>query len=356
MRCARCHRFDRDVGLPFASVPNERLSALLAYAPPLNRELMGPEQRARLARLCDLVAPDAAADFDDERIAAELSRVEVVISGWGCPKLDEATLDRMPVLRAVFHAAGTVKSHVTPACFDRGIRVTSAALANAIPVAEYTVAAILFGNKRAFRAQRRYAELRAFRLWSEELPGLGNHRKVVGIVGASHVGRLVIEHLAAFDLSCLVFDPYLDDAEAEHLGARRCELDELMKRSDVVSLHAPLLRETRGMIDARRLALMRDGTVLINTARGAIVDQDALTRELVSGRLDAVIDTTDPEVLPTDSPLYELENVFLTPHIAGSLGDETQRLFDSALDELDRFARGAKLEHEVRREDWHRIA
>ena len=333
-----------------------RPRALVVLAPALNRGLFEPAHRERLRAHCELAASEPLADFDAELAGDALSEVELLVTGWGCPRLDGATLDRMPRLQAAFHAAGTVKNHVTPACFERGIRVTSAAAANAIPVAEFTVAAILLANKRAFRAQRRYRELRQFRLWSQEFPGLGNRAKTVGIVGASRIGRLVLERLAPFDLELLVTDPFLDEDGARALGATHCDLDELLERSDVVSLHAPALPETKAMIDAAALARMRDGAILVNTARGALVDGSALERELVSGRLDAVIDTTEPELLPADSPLYELDNVFLTPHIAGSQGDETQRMIDLALDELERFVRGAPLEHEVRAEDWDRIA
>lgn len=329
---------------------------LLVYAPALNRDLVTPPLRERLEALCNLLVEEAIPGFDDPRAAAVLDDVEVLITGWGCPRLDAKALDALPRLRAAFHAAGTVKNHVAPECFDRGIRITSAALANAVPVAEFTVATILLANKRAFALQKRYRERRAFSLWSTEYPGLGNHGKRVGIVGASRIGRLVIGHLRAFGFEVLVYDPTLDEAGAESLGAELCALDDLIARSDVVSLHAPSLPETRHMIDARSLARLRDGATLVNTARGALVDHAALTRELVSGRISAVLDTTEPEVLPKDSPLYDLDNVFLTPHIAGSQGVETSRMFASALDELERFVAGEALRHEVRLEDWNRIA
>jgi phosphoglycerate dehydrogenase-like enzyme len=123
-----------------------------------------------------------------------------------------------------------------------------------------------------------------------------------------------------------------------------------------VTLHAPSLPETRHLLDRRRLALLRDGAVLVNTARGALVDGAALEAELVSGRIDAVIDTTEPEVLPASSPLFDLPNVFLTPHIAGAMGTETRRLAALALDEIERLARGEPLAHEVRLADLPRIA
>lgn len=333
-----------------------RPTAVLAMAPRLTEGLIAPAQLARLRELCDVPDPAPLARFDDPRAEALLARAEVLLTGWGCPPLDAPVLAAAPALRAVVHAAGTVKNHVTPACFERGIRVVSAAAANAVPVAEYTVAAILFAGKRLFRLQRRYREVRGFRMWGEEVPDPSNYRKVVGVVGASRIGRRVLELLRPFDLARLLHDPTLDPAAARELGAEPVALDELLRRADVVTLHAPALPATRHLLDARRLALLRDGAVLVNTARGSLVDGDALTRELASGRIDAVLDVTEPEVLPADSPLYDLPNVFLTPHVAGALGTEWARLVELALDEIGRLVRGEALQHEVRPEDWDRIA
>jgi phosphoglycerate dehydrogenase-like enzyme len=330
--------------------------AVLAMAPALTPDLFTPEHHARLATLAELPDPQPLTRFDDERAAPLLARAEILLTAWGSPRIDAAVLARAPRLAAIIHAAGTVKGHVDPLCFERGVRVSSAAAANAVPVAEFTLAAILLAGKRAFRLQRRYAEVRNFRLWWNEAPPIGNYRKVVGIVGASRIGRLVLQHLRGFDFAVLVSDPYLSAEEAAHFGAEKVEVDELLRRSDVVSLHAPSLPETHHLLDARRLALLRDGAVLVNTARGALVDGDALRAELVAGRIDAVLDTTDPEILPADSPLYDLPNVFLTPHIAGAMGTETQRMATLALDEIERFAKGEPLAHEIRLEDLARIA
>ena len=165
-----------------------------------------------------------------------------------------------------------------------------------------------------------------------------------------------MEHLLRFDLQVLLYDPYVTPLASRDLGASKVGLSELVSRSDVVSLHAPLLTDTRHMIGARELALMRDGATLINTARGGLVDQAALVSELERGRLFAILDTTEPEVLPDDSPLYTLPNVFLTPHIAGSLGNETQRLADYIVAEIERFAKGAALKHLVKREHLAHLA
>jgi len=333
-----------------------RPTIVLAMAPAFTTDLFDEALLARLGRAGEILDPSPLARFDDPRADGLLARAEVLLTSWGCPLLDEAVLERAPRLRAVVHAAGTVKQHVTPTCFARGVAVTSAASANALPVAEYTLAAILFANKKIFRLRDRYREVRAFRFWPKEIPGLGNYHKVVGIVGASHIGRRLLELLRPFDFERLLCDPFLDEAGAAALGASKVELDDLLARSDVVSLHAPSLPKTRHLLDARRLALLRDGATLINTARGALVDGEALERELVSGRIDAVIDTTEPEILPAGSPLYELPNVVLTPHIAGSLGSETRRMAELAVEEIERFARGEPLRHALLADDLARVA
>jgi phosphoglycerate dehydrogenase-like enzyme len=301
------------------------------------------------ARLFTPAARERLPGVDWQPVALEqIETVEILLTGWGCPPVTAEVLATAPHLRAIVHAGGGVKGHVTDACWERGILVSTAADANAVPVAEYTLAMILIANKGVQRAARAYAERRGPMDLVTELPGVGNYRKTVGIVGASRIGRRVIELLAPFDLDVLVHDPYLPDSVA---------LDELIARSDVVSIHAPALPSTRHLIDARRLALLRDGATLINTARGSLVDHDALVAELTTGRIDAVIDVTDPhEPLPPDSPLYELPNVTLTPHIAGALGVELHRLGDSAVAEIERYARGEPFAHPVTAADLGRIA
>ncbi|MET7616507.1 hydroxyacid dehydrogenase [Streptomyces sp. NPDC005408] len=321
---------------------DNRPAVLLAMGPGIAERLFADRHRDRLATLARtdprLIAHDLAAATP--AVAAALAEADVLFTCWGATPLTAEILDRAPRLRAVVHAAGSVKHHITDACWERGIAVTSAAAANALPVAEYTLAAILFAGKHVLRSAQRYEKLRTDYDWRRELAGAGNYRRTVGIVGASRIGRRVIELLRPFDVDVLLYDPYVSAAEAAGLGVVPAELDELCGRSGIVTVHAPQLPATRHMLDARRLALMPDGTTVINTARGSLIDETALLAELVSGRLHAVLDVTDPEVPPADSPLYTLPNVLLTPHIAGSLGNELHRLTDLSLDELERFAAG----------------
>ncbi|MFB7506654.1 hydroxyacid dehydrogenase [Streptomyces broussonetiae] len=317
--------------------------------------LFPPPLMTRLGRTADLDAAFVVRDFADPAAADALARAEVLITGWGCPHLDAGVLAAAPRLRAVLHAAGSVRSLVGEAVWKHGVTVSSAATGNAVPVAEYTLAMILLAGKDAFGHRERYRRTHV-RPTSAETVTTGNLGRRVGVIGASRVGRRLTELLRPFDLTVLLHDPYVSPAEAAALGAELLGLEDLLRRSDIVSLHAPDIPETHRMLDRDRLALLRDGSVLINTARGALVDHEALTEELVSGRLRAVLDVTEPEPLPAGSPLYRLSNVFLTPHIAGSLGNELERLGTIVAEELERLAAGLPPLHEVRHADLARIA
>lgn len=339
-----------------AQAGRSRPKALLAMHPRLVRNLIDRRTLARLTSLAELDPDLVVDDFHTPEALAALADTEVIVSSWGCPPIDGTVLAAAPRLRAVLHAAGSVKHHITDACWERGIQVTSAAWANALPVAEYTVAAILLANKQLLRLSAEYRKHRAPRDWQHDNPDIGNYHRSVGIIGASQIGRRVMELLRPYDFALLLHDPYVDAGEAAALGARLVPLDELCALSDTVSVHAPELPATRHLVSRRMLALMPDGATLVNTSRGSLIDQDALTAELTTGRLNAVLDVTTPDVLPADSPLYDLPNVLLTPHVAGSLGNELHRMAAAAADELACYTSGRPFAHPVQPQDIHRSA
>ncbi len=326
----------------------------LAMMDGLGPSAFSTAQIERLATLGDIVDPQPLVLLDDQRARELLADCDVLLGHWGCPTLTADVLSVAPNLRLFAYAAGTVKWQVTDAVWERGVRVTSAAAANAVPVAEYTVAMIVLANKGVllWRERTRDPSLRL------PFPNpLGNVAKRIGIVGASFIGRLVIDLLRPYSLDVAVYDPYLTDAEAATLGVEiERDLTRLCATVDVVSVHAPDIPPTRGMIGAEQIAAMRDGTVFINTARPALVDQDALLERLTAGRISAILDVTDPEPVPAEHPLVALPNVFVTPHVAGSIGTELSRMADLAIDEIERFGRGEPLRYEVTQGDLDRIA
>ncbi|WP_342364275.1 hydroxyacid dehydrogenase [Terrarubrum flagellatum] len=325
-----------------------RPRAAFALSPARTRYVFADSDRAKLQEMCDIPDPAPLETFDDARAAALLAETEALITGWGCAPIEASFLDKAPKLRLIAHAAGTVKTFIAPEILARGVLVTQAGAANALPVAEFTLAAILFANKAVFRFRDQYAQSRGARqaMTIADEP-IGNYRKIIGIIGASRIGRRVIELLKPFDFDILLHDPFVSAADATAMGATLLELDDLLRASDVVSLHAPSTPATRHMLDARRLSLIRNGATFINTARGALVDHAAMEAELASGRFNAFIDVTEPEVLPPESPLYSLPNVVLTPHIAGALGVERERLGALIADEIRRYISGEPLQHAV---------
>ena len=334
-----------------------RPAIVLAMQPSRTEHVLPEEVLRRLGGIGRLLDSEPLQRFDDERARRLLAEAEILITGWGAPYVGPEILAAAPHLRLVAHAAGTVKGVIDDSVFEAGIAVSHAAEANAVPVAEFTLAAIIFAGKHVFRFRDFYvADRNRNRTHPMQREAIGNYRRTVGIIGASRIGRRVIELLKPFDYRLLLSDPTLDAAEAESLGTVKVDLDELMRQSDIVSLHAPSLPSTRHMIDAGRLSLMKDGATLINTARGALVDEAALLSALKTGRIDAVIDVTDPEVPEAGSAFYDLPNVFLTPHIAGAVGLERTRLGEMAADEIERFASGQPLLYQIHHANLENIA
>lgn len=316
-----------------------RPKALLSMWGDVVGEVFPPALRAELGQVVELLDPRPLKSLDDA-VAGCLLEAEVLVTSWGALPIDADLLACAPRLRAVFHAAGSVKGTVLEAGWRSGLVVTSAAALGAQPVIEYTVAVITLASHRIFSLAQTYRE-------GSFVPVRGRRGRpgtTVGIVGASAIGRGVITRLVDDGWDVSVYDPVIDPAVIAQIGARQVELDELCAESDIVSLHAPDVAATRRMMDARRLGLMRDGATLINTARGALVDHDALRVECASGRLDAILDVTDPEPLEPDDLLLRLPNVFCTPHAAGVQGTEVASLGAFMIDEIRRYVRGETLE------------
>lgn len=323
-----------------------RPQVVLAAAPvDLVSSLFPEAVRRRLDAVAD-VADVVVTDWGTEAAQQALATADVVVAGWGAPSLGVAELAAAPELRAVLHAGGSAYAVVDEdLAAERGLLLSDAGTANAEPVAEFTLAAILMAGKDAFRAERLYRETQGFVDRQVELGDAGNYSRTVGVVGASRTGRRVLEMLRPFAFDVLVADPTIDAAEAGALGAELVSLDEIVRRSEILTLHVPVTEATTGLVGAAEIAAMPRGATLVNTSRGAVVDQDALVEALSAGRVQAVLDVTDPDPLPAGHPLYSMPGVFLTPHVAGAVGREIARLGALVVDELERLVAGEPLRH-----------
>mgnify|MGYP001304176581 FL=1 len=289
-------------------------------------------------------------------LAETLSAVDVLVTGWGTPPLAQLEAwhpDRLP-LRLVAHTAGTVKQILPRAALERGLVVTHANESLAEAVAEFTLGAIIMARRQVFAAADR------MRTGREHLPIASQHEvrgSTIGIIGASAIGRRVLQLLAPLAPQLLLADPYCSAETAAALGADLVSLHELLQRSDIVTLHAPVTPQTLGMLGAAEFALMRDGALFVNTARGRLIDHAALLAELQAGRLHALLDVTDPtEPLPLDSPFYALENCVVLPHMAAVTIEARRRQGMMVVDEIERFLAGEPLHFQVTPDRWDTMA
>ncbi|MCD8481841.1 MAG: hydroxyacid dehydrogenase [Verrucomicrobia bacterium] len=268
-----------------------------------------------------------------------LREVEVIFSGWGMPQVDVAFLRKAPALKAIFYGAGSVKGFVTEELWDRGILVTSAYAANAVPVAEFTFAEIILSLKRYWEHLR---FSRTSERWRANEQVIGTFGSTVGIISLGAIGRMVCKRLQSLAVDVIAYDPFWSAERMAELGVRKAEsLEQVFQQADVVSLHAPNLPETAKMIHAGHFRNMRPNATFINTARGQIVDEEGLI-DVLRERTDiyALLDVTFPEPPAPGSPLYSMHNVVLTPHIAGSMNNECRRMGNYAIEECRRYIAG----------------
>lgn len=313
-------------------------------------ELQRLEGRAQIERWTGSGRPSADSVFE------ALQRAQILITGWGTPALTPLQ-DWSPehaAVRLVAHSAGTVKHLLPFEAVQRGLLVTHANESLAASVAEFTLGAMIMARRQAFAA---YERMRTGK------PDVAIHTQhelansTVGIIAASAIGRRVLRLLQGFGARLLLYDPYCSADDAKAMGADLVSLPVLLHQSDIVSLHAPVTAETIAMLGAAEFAMMKDGALFINTARGRLIDASALLSELQSGRLYALLDVTDPqEPLPLDSPFFSLENCVLLPHMAACSLEARTRQSRHIVDEIERFLDGQALHFQVTAARWATMA
>lgn len=325
----------------------------ILYLPPrsLSKDILSDEARRILESLGQVIWNETDENLTAEQVRELLPGVEAVVTSWGSVPLTAELLEAADSLRIVGHAAGTVKHLMGKEGYDRGIVMLSGAPVIADSVAEWTVWAMLSAQRDLYRYEHR---MKVERGWKRPEDGWGQelYYKMVGIIAASMVGRRVLKLLGPWNCDLMVYDPYLSEAGAAELGARKVELDELMSTADIVSVHAPSTPETEKMLGAAHFAAMKDGALFINSARTWVLDEDALIEELKTGRIRAVLDVFGKEPLPADSPLRDLPNVFLTPHVAGATQESRSRLVEAIARDMARFFAGEQPQMAV---TWERL-
>ncbi len=311
----------------------------------LEAHLQQIEQMTRLHR-------SEGGECTDEWQLGAIAGADIIVTGWGTRPLTTAMLDAAPNLKLMCHGAGSVRHLINARELQaRGIRVCTARTANATSVAEFAFGMMLVSMKNIWPCVRG-GQRQNLRERMREPYGA-----TVGIVGASAVGREMIRLCQTLALEAiLLYDPYVSPEQAQAMGVQLASLDDLMRRSDVVSLHTPAIEACRHIINGQNLPLMKDNGIFINTARGMCVDEDALIKELNTGRITACLDVTFPEPPVEGSPLYTLPNCILTPHIAGSVKENILRHGQLVTEQIDAFIRGENITDELDLTQFDRIA
>ena len=278
---------------------------------------------------------------DAEAIVGFIGDAEIVITQLA--PISAAMMERMPALKLIVAARGGPVNIDLAAARERNILVVNAPGRNASAVAEFTIGAIIAETRLIARGHDALRKgVWRGDLYRADLVGRELSQMTVGVIGYGHIGTKVVRLLKAFGSRVLVADPYVDlKAEDASDGVRRVTLETLLRESDVVTLHARVTAETLGFIGRAELAAMRKGAVFINTARGPMVDYDALTQALKSGHLrGAALETFAIEPVPADLELLRLDNVTLTPHIAGASLTTIERAAETAAEEVRRYLAG----------------
>jgi len=296
-----------------------------------------------LRELGEVVLNEGDASY--ENLKKTIKDADVAITSWGSPALTEELLDCAPNLKLVIHAAGSVKPIVTDAMWERGIRIVSSAKALGEGVAETALGFSISASKNFYFLNSNihaggYKE------------GYSNIKELVditvGVVGCGWAGKHYIKLMSNFGVEIIAYDPYVNAETLEALGAKKTELEDVLKNSDILSIHAPNIPETHHMFNAETLAMMKKDAVLINTARGAIIDEKALYEHMAAGNLKyACLDVYDPEPILPENPLRTLPNCIMTPHLAGLTNNGKLKLGKHALYIAKQYVNGEKLDCEV---------
>lgn len=291
-------------------------------------------------------------DMDSQRDI--LKQAECILSTWGMPALTGEQIDEyLPNLKIVFYGAGSVQYFARP-FIERGIHVCSSWQANGIPVAENVMSLILLSNKGYFR---RADDYRADKTKSIPNDFPGNFGCKIGLIGFGVIGRKVAELMKPFRVNILAYDPFVSDEVMASRGVKRATLEEIFSECQTISNHLPNLDSTKKMLTYDLFKLMKPNATFINTGRGAQLIEDDLARAMKEApRRTALLDVTWPEPCPAESPFWSLPNVILTPHLAGSLGDEVMRMGEYMLEECERYLDGKPLVYDVSMEMLERMA
>lgn len=301
------------------------------------------ELRERLERLGCVEWNANTEQYGEEELAEKLRGVDICISGWGNTPFHEKTLKYADKLKLIAHIGGSVRPMVGDAAFERGIRVCSGNRVFAESVAEGVLTYMLC----SLRKIGEYGARMAAGEWPSLIGTRGLLGRSVGLVGYGMIAEYLVKFLKPFGCRIMVSSRHISAEELAEAGIEAAATEEIFRTCDIVSLHSSLTARTKHSIGADLLNSMKDGALLVNTARGALIDEEALVSVLQERPVWAALDVFETEPLPMDSPLRECERVLLMPHAAGPTADRRYVVTSHVLDDIGRFLNGEPLDCEI---------
>ena len=309
------------------------------------RTFFSEENRRALEALGDVEWNRGSSQFTPEELKERLRGKNICVTGWGCTPLEEEILENATELKLIAHTGGSVKPYVTDAVYDRGIRVVSGNKVFAESVAESVIAYALSALRDIPYYSRRLKEGH----WPEQFQNRGLLDRSVGIVGYGMISGYVVRMLQPFHNTIKVFSRHIKEQELEKWGMQKAGLEEIFSCCDIISIHSGMTKENYHLITEDLLRSMKPGALLINTARGAIIDEEALVRVLQEEDIYAVLDVYETEPLPQGHPLTACERALLMPHMGGPTIDRRLAVTKAVMRDMARFLEGEELDCEIDR-------
>ena len=269
---------------------------------------------------------------------------DIILTTWNTPMIDRDVLEAASEVRLISHCGGEVRPFITPELFNLRPDITLCNVSRVMsqPVAEYVLCVVLAQMRSLFKFREWVKEDGNWWQYEESWNTSLLHKKV-GIIGLGQIARELIKLLEPFDVELVIFSDYMSDEEAAAQGFKQVSMEEIFSTCDVISLHAASTPANRHKINRDLLKLIKPGAVFVNSARGMLVDEEALIDELRTGRFKAAIDITFPEPPAEDSPFRDLPNLILTPHIAGPTPDQQIWMMEEAVDNIEAFLGGGQI-------------
>ena len=279
-----------------------------------------------------------------EEVIELASDADILITCWGSCKYSKKDVEKMPNLKLIAHAAGTVAYMVDPDLFETNVKLVNGNDVFARSVAEGTLCYTLAALRKL---EYHMGVVRAGGFQEDFSTARGLFYKKVGIVGFGAVAQHYVNMIRCFKPEILIHSSHLTDEEAAKYGARTASLDEIFSECDIISIHLSKTPKTIGMITRELLEKIKPGALFVNTARGRVVDEDALFEFLLAGRFNAALDVFAKEPIDKDSPIRQCKNALLTPHIAGPTIDMRAIILLELCEDFLRLEKGEPLLNEV---------